>query len=301
MSKKHKEGFSLLELLIGLSVSVAIFIVATSLMVQVFSMNTKSKQKDVLSQVKNDLQNEFSNSIRWADNISYVDGVLKVDETSYSLNDGKLLKDDSSLTPMNVEITSFEITRQSPASVVVSGSGSGLMAQYYNDSELHDLVFTQQDSLIDFDWGTGSPDKLIDGDTFSIRFTGQVKAPANGMYTFFTEADERVKLWVADTLIIDDWGTPGMSVKSGKIVLRKDDLYDIRVVYAEDFGTANMKLSWSYPGTEKQVVPTSSLYPRTGPTSLEIKIGMKDKSSISLVDSLTMILSPRSGSVSTVE
>ncbi len=297
----NKSGFSLIELLIGLSVSVAIFIVATSLMINVFSSTTKSRQHELLYQVKNDLQNEFSNSVRWAGTISSIGGNFKVDDTTYVLKDGRIFKDESPITPEAVEITSFEVLRHTPAGSAPSESGSGLTAQYFNDRSLSELAFSQQEFLIDFDWGAGSPDTLIGADTFSARYVGQIKAPVSGEYTFYTESDEGARLWIDDDLLIDDWISPGFDTKSGKVSLEAGEAYDIRLLFYEDFGASRLRLSWEYPGVARQVVPTSYLYPRSGPVSLEIKVEMKDKSSIALVDTLTIILSPRSGSVSTVE
>lgn len=293
------KGFTLIEILVGLSVSAAIFVVATTLVVNIFSSSVKGKQVEALAQVKNDLQAEFSNNVRWADNISYLGGQFQVDELKYNLRDGKIYRDDLPLTPAEVEITKFEISKYEGQSAD-SGVGSGVTAQYFNNPNFSALAYTQTDFTINFDWGEGSPDELIDPNSFSARYTGQVQADVSGQYTFFTASDEGARLWVGNDLLVDDWAVPGFSESSGRINLVSGK-HDIRLDYYESSGPANLKLSWSYPGRAKHVIPSSNLYPKSGPVSLKILVEMRFKFSSSQVDSLSLTLSPRSGNISTIE
>jgi len=108
--KSSIKGFTLVEILIGLSLTAAIFLVATSLVVNVFYSNLKSKHKEVLAQVKNDLSTEFGNTVRWADSVSYENDVLIVDSMNYRLDNGQIYRDELPLTPEEVEITKFSVS-----------------------------------------------------------------------------------------------------------------------------------------------------------------------------------------------
>jgi prepilin-type N-terminal cleavage/methylation domain-containing protein len=297
-----RSGFTFIEILVGLSISAAIFLVATSLVVNLFTSTTKSKQTQVLEQVKNDLQAEFSNTVRWADSIAYIKNQLIIDTVGYKLKDGRIFKNDVAITPEDVKITSFDVAKYaaSTGSANIS-SGTGLTGQYFDNDDFTNLVFGQTDFEINFDWGVGSPDSSIDENTFSVRYTGQVLAPNSGEYTFYVQSDEDARLWVDDSLIVDDWGVPGFSEGSGKITLVGGKKYDIRLEYYENFGPARLSLFWSYPGQSKQIIPTSRLYPRSGSVSLEISIDMEHANSTSIVDNLKLILSPRSGDIGTIE
>ena len=55
---------------------------------------------------------------------------------------------------------------------------------------------------VNFDWGQGSPDPSIPVDGFSARWTGKVQAQYSETYTFYTNSDEGVALWVNGQQII---------------------------------------------------------------------------------------------------
>ncbi|MDP2727076.1 MAG: PA14 domain-containing protein, partial [Dehalococcoidia bacterium] len=65
-------------------------------------------------------------------------------------------------------------------------------------------ALTRVDSQIDFDWGDGSPDPVIQTDGFSVRWTRVLNLPA-GDYNFFTYSDDGVRLWVDGVPVIDEW------------------------------------------------------------------------------------------------
>jgi hypothetical protein len=70
------------------------------------------------------------------------------------------------------------------------GAGTGLRAQYYNDSDRAPYplanpftgspVLTRTDATVDFNWSSGSPQVPTTTNFFSVKWTGQVKAPVSG-------------------------------------------------------------------------------------------------------------------------
>src|SRR6185295_4065119 len=64
------------------------------------------------------------------------------------------------------------------------GAGSGLTGEYFNNMDFTAPVITRNDSNINFNWGTGSPDPRIDPDTFSVIWSGAIQVPTSGRYTF---------------------------------------------------------------------------------------------------------------------
>jgi hypothetical protein len=51
-------------------------------------------------------------------------------------------------------------------------------------------VLMRTDGPIGFDWGDHSPGEGVPADGFSVRWTGSVKLPQDGKYTFYTVSDE---------------------------------------------------------------------------------------------------------------
>lgn len=83
--------------------------------------------------------------------------------------------------------------------------GAGLIAEYFDTTDLTGPAITRQDSQVHFDWGSGSPVAGIAPGTYAVRWSGQVFAYESGTYSFFTTADDGVRLWVNGQLVIDRW------------------------------------------------------------------------------------------------
>ena len=65
-------------------------------------------------------------------------------------------------------------------------TGVGLQAQYFDTKNFNDLKVSRIDPTVDFAFGALSPHPTINGDTFSIRWTGAIRAEATATHTFYT-------------------------------------------------------------------------------------------------------------------
>lgn len=147
------------------------------------------------------------------------------------------------------------------------GSGTGLRAEYFNNRNLTGSpALTRTDATVDFDWGNGSPAAgTVPVDNYSVRWTGQVEAPATGNYTFSTVSDDGVRLWVNGNQVINNWtGHAPTTNNSPSIALTAGQRYEIRMEYFEGGGGAVARLRWSYPGQSQQAIPQIRLYPAGG-------------------------------------
>ena len=136
---------------------------------------------------------------------------------------------------------------------------TGLYGEYYDNINLSNLKFTRMDDKVDFEWGTGSPDPRIQPDTFSVRWTGQIIPYYTEEYTFYIRADDGVRVWINDQLVIDSWVTQA-NERSANINLVAGREYDIRIEYYENTVGATAVLSWSSASQPKQVVPQDRLF-----------------------------------------
>ncbi|MES2475215.1 MAG: PA14 domain-containing protein [Verrucomicrobiota bacterium] len=154
-----------------------------------------------------------------------------------------------------------EVTLDS-AAVAKSGSGlQGLVGSYYNNRDLTDLKQTRLDPEISFNWGNGSPDPLIEPDTFSVRWTGFIQPLYSGTYTFHSKSDNGRRLWINDQQVINHWEDDYDKVYSGTIALEAGKKYPIVYEYYEDGGGANTRLEWSSDRQLREVVPSARLFP----------------------------------------
>ncbi len=146
-------------------------------------------------------------------------------------------------------------------SFTTADAGGGVKGDYYNGTDLRDLVLTRMDPQINFSWGSDSPDPLIDVDLFSVRWTGEVEAAFTETYTFYTMSDDGVRLWVDGQQLIDDWNDHGDTENRGKIDLVAGNVYSLVLEYYENVGGAGVQLRWSSASTPKDLIPQAALSP----------------------------------------
>jgi len=139
----------------------------------------------------------------------------------------------------------------------------GLLGEYYERDTTNpwqNLLMKRLDSTVDFNWGSGQPDPAVPADGFMVRWTGEVEAPVSATYTFHTQTDDGVALWVNDQQIIDDWTDHGNTHDSGEITLAAGQRYPIRLEYYENGGDAVCQLSWSTSTRPREIIQSQYLW-----------------------------------------
>ncbi|MES2736436.1 MAG: SdrD B-like domain-containing protein [Verrucomicrobiota bacterium] len=124
---------------------------------------------------------------------------------------------------------------------------SGLKGEYFLGMNFETLALTRQDAAVNFAWGGGSPDPVISVDGFSVRWTGAVMPPSTGSYAFRATADDGVRLWVNNVLVIDRWIDQGATAYTATVNLTGGVPVNVRMEYYERGGDAVAALDWSGP------------------------------------------------------
>jgi hypothetical protein len=146
-----------------------------------------------------------------------------------------------------------------------TNTGTGLRARYYTNTGLTGSpALTRTDSTVNFSW-SGSPGSGIGSDNFSVRWDGRIEAPVTGAYTFSTETDDGVRLWINGVLVLNQWVNQAPTVVTGSTTLNltAGTLYRVVLEYYEAGGGAVARLRWAYPGQATQIIPQGRLYPAT--------------------------------------
>lgn len=144
----------------------------------------------------------------------------------------------------------------------------GLAGQFWDNetlsgpSEFHRLGVGDQTGQLVRNWGSGSPDGLDVVDGFSGRFTGEITFPAGG-YKVEGCADDGIRAWVDDTLVVDRWTSVGCTTSTWTSPADGKP-HRLRVEYHETTGTTDLGLYWLSPGGTRSLVPGSALAPRYG-------------------------------------
>lgn len=140
----------------------------------------------------------------------------------------------------------------------------GLKGEYFNGVELAGKpLLTRVDSRIAFRWDRGAPtDSLVargeiasnaglPGDSYSVRWTGQLLPPVSGIYELNVSANDGVRLKLDGKTIIDSWQlAERLRSQSAQIELQAGKAYDISLEYFEDIRDAEVRLGWRMPGAK---------------------------------------------------
>ena len=95
-------------------------------------------------------------------------------------------------------------------------------------------------------------------DHFALEFSGFVRAPREGIYTFYISSDDGSRLFIHDRQVIGHDGLHGMTERSGHIGLG-GGLHPITIQYFNATGGMGLEVSYAGPGIEKRPIPTSAL------------------------------------------
>lgn len=141
--------------------------------------------------------------------------------------------------------------------------GTGLTAAYFQNLDLTGAQATGTVATLDVDWsGTASPDPMIDGSSFSARWTGALLAPEAGTYTLALRVMGGARLWIDGQLVIDHWTEPSAIVEhSTSVVMTPAVPVAIAIEYRKSGNRGLAELRWHTASAPKQIVPQSRLFP----------------------------------------
>ncbi|HVO76260.1 MAG TPA: alpha-L-fucosidase [Ignavibacteriaceae bacterium] len=94
---------------------------------------------------------------------------------------------------------------------------------------------------------------------FGFVYSGYIKIPEDGIYSFYTASDDGSRLYIGDTLLVDNDGQHAVVEKEGNIALSQG-FHPIRITFFENAGGEDLKVYFKRLGVEKEQVPDSSLF-----------------------------------------
>jgi len=123
----------------------------------------------------------------------------------------------------------------------------GLFGEYFNNIRLAGTpAFTRVDPQVKFQWTLFSPDpRRLSYDFYSVRWSGRLKAPATGRFKIGIDGNDGYRLYLDDTLVIDNWKKVTRRTILADHDFERDREYDIRIEFFEPAGNAWFKLVWN--------------------------------------------------------
>ena len=138
------------------------------------------------------------------------------------------------------------ISVNNDTSGVSVSEGHGIKASYYRNRFLDEsgLAGVRTDTKIDYNWDKGAAPLGV-GDDFSVRFEGYILADYDDDYTFCTDSDDGVRLYIDDNLVIDDWTDHAVREDcSMPISLSAGQRVKLKLEFYERGGHAVIRLKW---------------------------------------------------------
>ena len=149
------------------------------------------------------------------------------------------------------------------------GDEPGLLAEYYQTAEGADYFpdfpadkkpdLQRVDKQINFESTQDEWPGTKFKDFFYIRWTGKIRIPADGKYTFYLESDDGSRLFLDGKQVVDNGGVHAMEETSGSVQLTAGD-HALKAEFFEKDIDAGCKLSWRSEKIEKQIVPERVLF-----------------------------------------
>jgi hypothetical protein len=114
--------------------------------------------------------------------------------------------------------------------------------EYWPNTALDgDPTLVRNDYSLDFAWEHSSPAPGLPEDGFSARWTRE-RTFDGGAYRFYVKADDGVRLWVDDQLVIDEWHEARQEVYEVEVSLSGQ--HQLKVEMYEGRGDARLSLWW---------------------------------------------------------
>ena len=142
----------------------------------------------------------------------YIDGVLMMNDWVYRSYTSRSMTQTMTAGTHTVVMEFFQggglaratLTWAQVVPAVCPASVTGWLGEYFRNRTLTGpSMLCRDDSVIDFNWGQGTPGAPIPADDFSVRWT-RTSAFAAGSYTFRLGSDDGSRLYI-DGVLVGDW------------------------------------------------------------------------------------------------
>jgi hypothetical protein len=165
------------------------------------------------------------------------------------------------------EATSVPATTQSVALETPSTDGgppfrrvlapdrAGLKGEYFASRELEHLSFVRFDPNVDVHFHRDNPPDPAASPEGSIRWTGMLTPRFSEEYRFHAEVNRRIRLWVDEKLVIDQWRGEGGEHVSERIKLTAGRKVPFKVEYSSRNDTMLCRVRWSCKSHGRDTIP----------------------------------------------
>ncbi len=143
------------------------------------------------------------------------------------------------------------------ASLRTGGTSSqpGLAAEYFPNTGLSQTpVLKRVDAAVNFEWNNVSPGPGLPAQNYSVRWSGELVAPADGDYRLGGCTDGGYRIYLDGKKILDDWGPHGTRTMTTLVHLQAGRAYPLRMEYFHRSWESTARLLWVPPNLAQEAV-----------------------------------------------
>ena len=146
--------------------------------------------------------------------------------------------------------------------VANSWAQKGLTAEYFNDIYLKDKAASRIERRPHLNNYLKSPAPGVNQEFYSVRWTGGFFAPVTGEYRFFVTADDGVRVWIDENLVVDAWQEQEATTYESALFLDGKSYHKIKIEYFNTILHSVMMLAWENPEDEYTFMGLRRMQPR---------------------------------------
>jgi PA14 domain/Ricin-type beta-trefoil lectin domain-like/Secretion system C-terminal sorting domain len=136
-----------------------------------------------------------------------------------------------------------------------------LKYEYYNNSTLSGTP-TKVATANEIAFSAKYDPKFPPINNISLRWTGSITPSLSGAYTFTVRADDGVRLYVNNQLVVDKWVNQlSTQVYTATVNLTQGKLTPIKVEYYQITAPAELSLNWTVPNGTSKRMPFNACLP----------------------------------------
>ncbi|MCI0708828.1 MAG: PA14 domain-containing protein [Chloroflexi bacterium] len=116
-------------------------------------------------------------------------------------------------------------------------------ATYFSNTELEgDPALQRYERALSYNWSQDAP-LGVPPDQFSARWVGRFEFE-EGLWRFLAGADDGVRLWVDELLVIDQWEPSNQFINYSTDIQLEEGEHTIQVEYYDNAGLAGVTVNW---------------------------------------------------------
>lgn len=116
-------------------------------------------------------------------------------------------------------------------------------ATYYDNIQLEgDSVLERYERALSYNWSQDAPIG-VPPDQFSARWVGRFEFE-EGLWRFLAGADDGVRLWIDELLVIDQWEPSNQFINYSTDIQLEEGEHTIQVEYYDNTGLAGVTVNW---------------------------------------------------------